>query len=76
MPRLTGTAFGDAHATDDGSLTAHWRMGDGTTLRLIANLTDALIEGKQPPTTGICLWGRDPGEALPPWSVFWHLEAR
>jgi maltooligosyltrehalose trehalohydrolase len=76
IPRLTGAAFGDALAADDGSLTAHWRMGDGTTLRLIANLTDAAIEGKQPPTTGTRLWGRDPGEALPPWSVVWHLEAR
>jgi maltooligosyltrehalose trehalohydrolase len=76
MPRLTGVAFGDAHAADDGSLTAHWRMGDGTTLRLTANLTDVTIDGKQPPTTGTRLWGRDPGEGLPPWSVFWHLEAR
>jgi len=76
VPRLADAAFGDAQAADDGSLTAHWRMGDGTTLRLIANLTDAAIEGKQPPTTGIRLWGRDPGEVLPPWSVFWHLEAR
>jgi maltooligosyltrehalose trehalohydrolase len=76
VPRLTGAAFGDAHAADNGSLTAHWRMGDGTTLRLIANLTDDAIEGKQPPVTGTRLWGRDPGEGLPPWSVCWHLEAR
>jgi malto-oligosyltrehalose trehalohydrolase len=76
MPRLTGVAFGDAHAADDGALTAHWRMGDGTTLRLIANLTDVAIENKQPPTTGTHLWGREPGEGLPPWSVFWHLETR
>jgi malto-oligosyltrehalose trehalohydrolase len=76
VPRLAGAAFGNAHATDDGLLTAHWRMGDGATLRLIANLTNAAIEGKQPPTTGIRLWGRNPGEVLPPWSVFWNLEAR
>ena len=27
------------HAADNGLLTAHWRMGDGATLRLIANLS-------------------------------------
>ena len=31
-PRLAGTAFGKAHATDDGLLTADWRMGDDKTL--------------------------------------------
>ena len=34
VPRLAGAAFGDAHAADNGLLTAHWRMGDGATLRL------------------------------------------
>ncbi|HET6839362.1 MAG TPA: malto-oligosyltrehalose trehalohydrolase [Bradyrhizobium sp.] len=76
VPRLAGAAFGDAHAMNDGALTAHWRMGDGTTLRLTANLTNAAIEGQRPPTTGTRLWGRDPGEGLPPWAVFWHLDAR
>jgi malto-oligosyltrehalose trehalohydrolase len=76
MPRLVGVTFGSAHTTDDGALTAHWRMGDGTTLRLIANLTNTAIESKQPPLSGTLLWSRDPGDALPPWSVFWHLEAR
>ena len=27
-------------AADNGLLTAHWRMGDGATLRLTANLSD------------------------------------
>ena len=40
VPRLAGAAFGDAHAADDGLLTAHWRMGDGATLQLVANLSD------------------------------------
>ena len=34
VPRLAGATFGDAHAADDGLLTAHWRMGDGATLSL------------------------------------------
>ena len=39
VPRLAGATFGDAQAADNGLLTAHWRMGDGTTLSLIANLS-------------------------------------
>ena len=33
VPRLAGAAFGEAKAADNGLLTAHWRMGDGATLR-------------------------------------------
>ena len=40
VPRLAGAAFGEAHAADSGLLTAHWRMGDGATLSLLANLSD------------------------------------
>ena len=40
VPRLAGAAFGEAHAADNGLLTAHWRLGDGATLRLTANLSD------------------------------------
>ncbi len=40
VPRLAGARFGAAHASDHGLLTAHWPMGDGATLSLIANLSD------------------------------------
>jgi maltooligosyltrehalose trehalohydrolase len=40
IPRLAGAAFGGAHVADDRLLTANWRMGDGATLRLLANLSD------------------------------------
>jgi maltooligosyltrehalose trehalohydrolase len=51
-------------------------MGDGTTLHLLANLSTAAI-GKGPDdTTGHTIWGGEPGDLLPPWSVFWRLEAR
>ena len=43
VPRLTGAAFGEAHAGDNRLLTADWRMGDGATLRLLANLSDQAI---------------------------------
>ena len=72
MPRLDGAAFGEAKAADNGLLTAHWRMGDGATLRLVANLSDHDIT---PPDniTGTPIWGGEPGDRLLPWSVVWHL---
>jgi maltooligosyltrehalose trehalohydrolase len=71
-PRLNGASFGDAAAADNGLLTAHWRMGDGTTLSLTANLSDKDItySGKAP---GAPIWGGMTGDRLPPWSVIWHL---
>jgi maltooligosyltrehalose trehalohydrolase len=75
VPRLAGTIFGDAHAADNGLLTADWRLGDGATLLLIANLsTGAITCDRQP--TGTRLWGGWSGGSIPPWSVVWHLEAR
>ena len=72
MPHLAGAAFGDAKASDDGCLTAHWRMGDGTTLHLIANLSDRAIAHPDD-LTGTPIWGGETGPSLPPWSVVWRL---
>jgi malto-oligosyltrehalose trehalohydrolase len=76
MPRLAGAAFGDAHAADNGFLTASWRMGDGAALRLTANLSAGEIADKSGETTGTPIWGAATGEMIPPWSVFWRLDAR
>jgi maltooligosyltrehalose trehalohydrolase len=75
VPRLAGAAFGDAHAADNGLLTAHWRMGDGTTLHLLANLSEQAV-AHQTATAGTKIWGGDTGASVPPWSVFWHIGAR
>ena len=46
--------FGDAHAADDGLLTAHWRMGDGATLLAdwptcrTADIRNAAAESREP----------------------------
>src|SRR5262249_17621397 len=69
VPRLAGGAFGDADVTDDGLLTASWRMGDGTILRLLANLSPAAIARQSQETNGVPIWGGEPAELLPPWSV-------
>ena len=74
VPRLAGAGFGDAYATDNGSLTAHWLMGDGATLHLLANLSDQAVAHHE--TAGTKIWGGDASDSLPRWSVFWRLEAR
>jgi maltooligosyltrehalose trehalohydrolase len=71
-PRLKGTTFGQAHADINGLLTAHWRMGDGAMLRLIANLSANEIAGT-PAQDGTPIWGGDSVERLPAWSVFWRI---
>jgi maltooligosyltrehalose trehalohydrolase len=73
IPRLRGARFGAAEAADNGLLTAHWKLGDGATLRLLANLSDNTI-AEQPPLAGTNLWGRDARNELAPWSVFWRME--
>jgi maltooligosyltrehalose trehalohydrolase len=75
VPRLAGAAFGHAQAADNGLLTADWRMGDGATLGLVANLSDQTIE-HQTRKAGTPIWGGESSGLVPPWSVFWHLEAR
>ncbi len=76
VPRLAGTTFGGAHAKDSDLLTADWRMGDGATLRLLANLSAGEIAREQSETTGTPIWGDETSGLVPPWSVFWRLEAR
>jgi maltooligosyltrehalose trehalohydrolase len=76
IPRLAGAAFGGAQAEDNGFMTAHWRMGDGATLRLMANLSDSAMAHQPRETAGRQIWGSESGDRLPPWSVFWRLDAR
>jgi maltooligosyltrehalose trehalohydrolase len=76
VPRLAGAAFGQAQAADNALLTASWRMGDGTTLRLLANLSVNEIVRPQRETIGRPIWGGEAGERMAPWSVFWRLDAR
>ncbi|MDB5618308.1 malto-oligosyltrehalose trehalohydrolase [Tardiphaga sp.] len=74
MPRLKGTRFGDAQAADNGILKAHWRMGDGATLHLLANLSDRAIAGEHQPWPGTKLWGSDVANVVVPWSVHWRID--
>jgi malto-oligosyltrehalose trehalohydrolase len=72
VPHLDGAAF--AGADHDGKvLNATWRLGDGSTLWLVANLSSA----DQPPARASRnsrpVWGGPIPETLPPWSVFWGI---
>ena len=70
IPRLAGAAFGMADATDDGLLTAQWKMADGTTLSLLANLSDRDVLRPADESKGTLIWGTELKERIPPWSVF------
>ena len=70
IPRLAGAAFGEADATDNGLLTSSWRMGDGTTLSLLANLSDREIIRPNGASKGTLIWGSELNGSIPPWSVF------
>jgi maltooligosyltrehalose trehalohydrolase len=76
VPRLKGAAFGNAHAADNGLLTANWRMGDGATLWLTANLSPREMVQKPAETMGAAIWGDEPRDRMPPWSVFWRIGGR
>jgi malto-oligosyltrehalose trehalohydrolase len=73
VPRLAGAAFGDAHAADNGLLTASWRMGDGAMLQLTANLSNSEIAHKRSKATDTPIWGDETGDLMPPWSAFWRI---
>jgi len=75
VPRLAGAGFGQAQAADNGLLTASWRMGDGATLQLKANLSKYELAHQHDNTTGTQIWGSETGRVMPPWSVFWYLGA-
>jgi maltooligosyltrehalose trehalohydrolase len=72
VPRLAGAAFGSARA-DGAVLSADWRLGDGSALYLIANLSKDRAQGPRHVPAGCPLWGGALGDALPPWSVFWSV---
>jgi maltooligosyltrehalose trehalohydrolase len=72
VPRLAGARHGDARAAEDGLLTALWPMGDGTRLKLAANLSSHEIVLRSDQTAGTAIWGRE-DDRLPAWSVCWRL---
>jgi maltooligosyltrehalose trehalohydrolase len=74
VPRLRNLRRNDARAEwRDGVILAHWRLGDGSPLELLANLRDEPRSRPPDAGNGRALWGGAPPPELPPWSVFWSL---
>ena len=73
VPRLAAAAFGEARAAPTRLLTANWRMGDGATLRLLANLSDHAISHARGVPAGTLIWGSELGDSVPPWTVLWRI---
>lgn len=80
IPRLPGSRSLGASAIGEHALTAAWRMGDGATLRLLANLGPAAVPVAA--EAGALLHATPPQAAddvarglLPGFSTLWFLEA-
>jgi maltooligosyltrehalose trehalohydrolase len=48
-------------------------MDDGTTLRLLANLSDQAIGHAPDGPAGTLIWGNELGDSVPPWTVLWRI---
>jgi malto-oligosyltrehalose trehalohydrolase len=75
VPRLVRARFGDASVEGNALLSASWRIGDGTSLQLCANLSDQAIDF-QTETAGTKIWGGDLSDVISPWAVHWHIGQR
>ena len=77
VPRLTGPhPFAPRYRADERMLAVTWTLADGSTLSLVANLSDApqaVIEAPR----GRAIWGDVPKNGqLPPWTALWSIEER
>lgn len=78
VPRLAGTRGIEHSVSETGLLQVAWRMGDGATLRLLANLGDAPVQGPALApapvlfATATRVGGWQDGH-YPPWFVAWTL---
>jgi malto-oligosyltrehalose trehalohydrolase len=73
IPRLTAASFGSAKVAENGLLGANWRMGDGATLSLLANLSEHDIPDAADKIAGTTIWGSELTGSVPPWAVFWLI---
>ena len=73
-PRLADLRRNQAQAEwRGGVLSAHWHLGDGSRLALVANLTAHPRRRPTDAAHGEPIWGGAPPPDLPPWSVFWSI---
>ncbi len=74
VPHLASAAFGSAQ-WERAVLAASWSLGHATALALLTNLSNAAADRPPRFRSGRPIWGGDPGDVLPPWSVFWSIGA-
>ncbi len=73
VPLLARIAFDpDATRADGALLRAAW-MHPEARLLLLANLSDEPARRPADWPVGAPIWGGEPGDTLPPWSVFWSI---
>jgi malto-oligosyltrehalose trehalohydrolase len=71
VPRLSQLKPGPADAQSTGDvLSVRWQFRTGETLSLLANLSDQPQPRPSSWQGGEPIWGGEPGEQLPPWSVY------
>ena len=81
VPRLANTAGGSGTVSwnEDAAFLVTWRLGDASTLLLLANLAPEPAKGVPARPSGALIYanvelqGEDTG-TLPPWSVAWFLD--
>jgi len=84
VPRLAGCRGGSASWTRVGerAIRVDWTLGDGSRLRLLANLGDEPVAGVQPPEGHLLLAVENgevtdrPGSRVAPWSCAWFRDDR
>jgi maltooligosyltrehalose trehalohydrolase len=54
-------------------VTAQWRLGDGSRLALMANLSGEVVQAPRLAAEARSLWGDAATGKLPPWSVSWTI---
>jgi malto-oligosyltrehalose trehalohydrolase len=73
VPLLAKIAFDPNVTRSDGPLLrAGWSHPEGRLL-LLANVSGESARRPKGWTQGAPIWGGEPGETLPPWSVFWSI---
>jgi 1,4-alpha-glucan branching enzyme/maltooligosyltrehalose trehalohydrolase len=76
MQLMTEVSFApdpSARALPDPLVATRFRLTQGRTLSLLANLSDAPQPRPPRDDAGAPIWGGAPPDHLPPWSVFWRL---
>jgi maltooligosyltrehalose trehalohydrolase len=75
IPRLKNISgnSGSYQILGEGAVSVQWKMGDGASLRLVANLRDQPLINIEP--NGRQLWpiGTDSDDSLGPWGVIWTV---